>query len=124
MARRKSPETQDRPNDLLARFGERMVKLYEERRDVMEQIRDLTAQAKDAGIHGKALRQYASRQLETDEQREKRLEYEEALADIEDRLGDLASTPLGRAAAEMTRSGAGVAVPLHPDDADAEVATP
>jgi uncharacterized protein (UPF0335 family) len=79
----------------LKAFVQRLERLDEEKRDISEQIKDVMAEAKSEGFDTKTLREVLKiRRMDAQE----RAERAETLELYLHALGDLATTPLGKAA--------------------------
>jgi len=80
------------------KYFARITRLETERREIGEAIRDVYTEVKAAGLNAAALRREVRRAMETGEQRAKREDIERDAEVIRSALGELADTPLGRAA--------------------------
>jgi uncharacterized protein (UPF0335 family) len=105
MARRKQNGEESSPkaiaNDEAARYADRAQALEVEKRELVVSLNEVYAEAADRGFPKKALKEVVKRRLETPEAQSRRIEFEEALEDMLSRLGMLADTPLGQAAATI-----------------------
>lgn len=81
-------------------YVDRFVRLLEQQAETRADLADLRKEAKGNGHDPKALLTLAKRQLETEDQRAKRVALDEEIARIEAALGAFAHTPLGRSAVE------------------------
>jgi uncharacterized protein (UPF0335 family) len=102
---RKAKSAEGKPNDDLARFVDRLEKLELNRRDIVEDIKEVLKEANDRGYLKRALRAVVKQRLETPEEETKRAEFEESLDAMLSRLGMIRDLPLGQAAEEAARSG-------------------
>jgi uncharacterized protein (UPF0335 family) len=94
-------------HDRARSYVDRFVRLLQEKADLAESIADLKTEAKGAGFVPKALVELAKREMETAEQRAKRVELAEEIERLEAALGVFVGTPLGRSA--VSRAGGGEA---------------
>lgn len=78
---------------------DRVVRLEEERRGIAADVKDIYEEAKSAGYDPKAVRAVVKRRMEKPSDTEKREAVERERDLMLAALGDLASTPLGQAAA-------------------------
>ena len=93
-------------NDDLGRFVDRLERLELDRREAVEAFNVVLLEAKDKGYGKRALRAVVKRRLESDEEKERRNDFEEELDRMFSRLGMLRDTPLGQAAESAARTGA------------------
>jgi uncharacterized protein (UPF0335 family) len=84
----------------LERYVERLVTIKERMESEREAFNAVLVEAQERGMHKGALRAIVKRRLESDEEKAARIELEQSMDDYLARLGMLADTPLGRAAAE------------------------
>lgn len=94
-----APEMPEANREVFAKaYVERMVNLMTEAQEIANDISDLAAEIKGAGLTPAAIKAVAKRQLETSEARAKREAVEMETDQILAALGMLADTPLGQAA--------------------------
>lgn len=74
------------------------IGLFEQKADIAAEIKDLKAKAKGDGFDPKALMVLVKRDMETADQKAKRLEIADEVERMEAALGVFAETPLGSAA--------------------------
>lgn len=75
-----------------------LVALHEQKADIAAEIKDLKDKAKGDGFTPKALMVLVKREMETADQKAKRLEIADEVERMEVALGMFAETPLGSAA--------------------------
>lgn len=85
-------------NDKEQDYVEQLVDLLKQRRSINTAMAKVRQDAKDAGLNSTLLQAAAARMIEDDEQREKREAFAAELKALTERLGVLATTPLGEAA--------------------------
>lgn len=89
-------------HDQVRSYIDRFVRLLTEKAELAESIADLKKEAEGNGFVPKALVELAKRELETAEQKAKRVTLAEEIERLEAALGVFVGTPLGRSAVERT----------------------
>lgn len=82
---------------------DRIVRLEEEKAETSASIKEVYSEAKAKGYSTKAMRVVVKREMEDADQRDAREAVEREVELMIAALGDLASTPLGEAAARRVR---------------------
>lgn len=105
---KRTPGKGDNSDGDVARYADRLQQLEEEKLSISEDIKALKEEAKDHGIHVKALASVVKMRIRSNDMDwvAKQREYEEKLDAYRVSLGVLLDTPLGQAAASSEFSGA------------------